>query len=404
MSSSGSCGSAATGPAAPASSDLKRLLVFVSIALVVDTSAYAAITPLLPSLSEEYGLDKAATGILAAAYPLGTLLLSIPAAWLVSRIGSKRALIAGLGLLSVASLAFALASSTETLVGARFIQGGAAAAMWAGALAWLVGLAPRERRAEALGTAIGAAIAGALAGPVLGAVADHTSIEAVFGAYVAVPLLMIVWAVRMPGAEAVLGMGLGALATALGDRTMRRGMWLMMLPALGFGVIGVLVPLRLDDLGAGASLIAVAFLGAVGLEALMSPFVGRLADRRGRIWPARIGLATGGLALAYLPLPQSVPLVILGVVLAAPLLGMLWAPAMALLSDGAESRGLEVALGFGLANMAWGTGAAIGAWGGGALAKATADAAPYLLIATLAIVSAWALGRQKAAAPALQHP
>jgi predicted MFS family arabinose efflux permease len=381
---------------------LRRLLVFVSLALVVDTSAYAAITPLLPGLSDDYGLDKATAGVLAAAYPAGTLLLSIPAAWLVSRIGAKHALIAGLATLAVSSLAFALAGSTGTLIGARFIQGGAAAAMWAGALAWLVGLAPRERRAEALGTAIGAAIAGALAGPILGAVADAIGIAAVFGAYVAVPLAMIVWAVRMPGVEPVPGMGIAALRTAIADSTMRRGMWLMMLPALGFGVIGVLVPLKLDDLGAGAALIAAAFLGAVGLEALMSPYVGRIADRRGRIWPARIGLAGGGVALLLLPLPERIALVVIGVVLAAPLLGMLWAPAMALLSDGAEARGLDVALGFGLANLAWGSGAAIGASGGGALAKATVDAAPYLLVAALAVFTAWQLGRQKRERPALQ--
>ena len=108
--------------------------------------------------------------------------------------------------------------------------------------------------------------------------------------------------------------------------------------------------------------------------------------------------------LALMPLPRSVLLLAFAVVLAAPLLGMLWAPAMALLSDGAEARGLDVALGFGLANLAWGTGATIGASGGGALAKATADGAPYLLIAALAIGTALALGRQKAGAPALQHP
>jgi MFS family permease len=383
---------------------LRRLLLFVSLALVVDTSAYAAITPLLPSLSDEYGLDKAAAGTLSAAYPAGTLLLSLPAAWLVSRIGSKRTLIVALGCLAFASLAFALAQSTATLIAARFLQGAGAAGMWAGALAWLVGVAPRERRAEAIGAATGAAIAGALAGPVLGAVADATSIEAVFGAYVAVPLAMIVWATRIAGAAAVPGMGPAAVRIALADPVMRRGMWLMALPALGFGLINVLVPLRFDDLGAGAAAIAVAFLGAVGLEAVMSPLVGRLADRRGRIWPARIGLASGGLALALMPLPRSVPLLAAVVVLAAPLLGMLWAPAMAILSDGAEARGLDVALGFGLANLAWGLGAAIGASGGGALAKATADAAPYLVVGGLAAGTAWWLGRQKGGAPALTHP
>ena len=381
---------------------MKRLLVFVSLALVVDTSAYAAITPLLPGLSDEYDLDKAAAGTLGAAYPAGTLLLALPAAWLVSRIGAKRTLIVSLATLAVASLAFALAGTTGTLIGARFIQGAGAAGMWAGALAWLVGVAPRERRAEALGAAIGAAIAGALAGPVLGAVADATSIELVFGAYVAVPLAMMVWAVRIPGTDWVPGMGLASLRTAVGDAVMRRGMWLMMLPALGFGLINVLVPLRMDELGAGATVIAAAFLGAVGLEALMSPFVGRLADRRGRVFPARIGLASGGVALALLPALHSVPLVAVGVIAAAPLLGMLWAPAMALLSDGAEARGLDVALGFGLANLAWGMGAAIGASGGGALAKLTTDAAPYLVVAALALATAYLLGRQKSAARALK--
>jgi MFS family permease len=383
---------------------LRRLLVFVSLALVVDTSAYAAITPLLPALSDDYDLDKATAGLLSAAYPAGTLLLSLPAAWLVSRVGARNALIAGLATLALSSFAFAIAGAAETLIAARFIQGIGAAAIWAGGLAWLVAVAPRERRAEALGSAVGAAIAGALAGPVLGATADAIGVAAVFGAYVVVPLAMIAWAVRVPSPEKVVAMGLAGVRTALADRAMRGGMWLMTLPALGFGVMNVLVPLRLDDLGAGAAVIALAFLGAVGLEAVMSPLAGRLADRRGRILPARIGLAAGGAALALLPLEGTVVLIVIGVTVAAPLLGMLWVPAMALLSDAAEARGLNVALGFGLANLAWGIGAAVGASGGGALAKATADAVPVHLVAALAVGTAAQLGRQKAAAPSLSHP
>jgi MFS family permease len=383
---------------------LRRLLVFVSLALVVDTSAYAAISPLLPGISEDYGLDKATAGVLSGAYPAGTLLLSLPAAWLVAQTGAKRTVIAGLATLAVSSLTFGLAGSTGMLIAARFIQGFGAAAIWAGALAWVVAVAPRERRAEAIGSAVGAAIAGALAGPVLGAAADAVGIGVVFGAYVAVPLVMIALALRMPAVASVPGMGLAELRAALSDLRMRQGMWLMLVPALGFGLINVLVPLRLDDLGAGAPVIALVFLGAVGLEALMSPYVGRLADRRGRIWPARIGLASGGLALAFLPVPGTVVLVGLGAMIAAPLLGMLWAPALALLSDGAEGRGLDVALGFGLANLAWGIGAMGGASGGGALADATSDATPYLLLAAVAVTTAALLGRQKAVEPALQRP
>ena len=53
---------------------------------------------------------------------------------------------------------------------------------------------------------------------------------------------------------------------------------------------------------------------------------------------------------------------------------------MALLSDASEAAGLDQALAFGLANLAWATGHMAGSAGGAALADATADALPYALL------------------------
>lgn len=378
----------------------RKLILFVGITLIVDTSAYAAITPLLPGLSEEHGLDKSGAGVLAGAYPAGTLLLSLPAAYLVSRVGPKLGVIAGLATLAASSAAFALAPTALALDLARFVQGGAAAAMWAGGLAWLVSVAPRHRRAEAIGAAIGAAVAGTMLGPVLGAAADAVGVGVVFGLYVFVPLVQIAWAWRLQGAPATVSLTSAAVRAALSDTSMRQAMWLMALPALAFGAVYVLVPLRLDVLGAGAPVIAGMFLAAFVLEAVMSPVAGRLADRRGRILPARIGLAGGGVAAAALVLPRSVGLIVLVVMVLAPLFGMLWTPAMALMTDGAEALGISPALGFGLANMAWGTGATLGSSAGGALAQATADAVPFLLLAGLAVLTAGRLRPARALQPA----
>jgi MFS family permease len=369
----------------------RRLLAFISIALIVDTAAYAAITPLLPHFTREYHLSKAAAGVLTAAYAFGNLVLAIPAGALAARIGPKRTVVSALAFLAAASLCFGLASSSGALVAARLLQGFGAAAVWAGGLAWVVAVAPRERRAEAIGTAIGAAIAGALGGPVLGAVADRVGTGIVFGAFVILPLGLILALLPQPSPPSVRLPGLGALRTALGDHRVRVGMWLMLLPSLAFGIINVLVPLRLDHFGAGAIAIGATFLAAVVFESFMSPVVGRMTDRSGAATPARIGLAAGAVVIALLPLAKSAVPLALGAIVAAPLIGMLWAPAMALISDGAEARAIDVAFAFGLANMAWGLGATLGGSGGGALAQATTDAVPYLAVAGAAFVTALAL-------------
>jgi MFS family permease len=201
-------------------------------------------------------------------------------------------------------------------------------------------------------------------------------------------VVVIVFLARLPAPSSVPGTGLAFMRAATGEPQMRRGMWLMALPAMTFGLFNVLVPLRLDDLGAGAVTIGAVFLGAVVVESLVSPVAGRLADRRGAVWPARLGLAGGGLCLVLLPVPEEVLLVAGALMVSAALLGMLWTPAMALVSDGAEARGIDPSFGFGLGNLAWGAGAALGGSGGGALANATADAVPYGLLALAAVGTA----------------
>src|SRR6185436_3091071 len=98
---------------------MRRLVAFVCLVVFVDTSFYAAVTPLLPALSDEYGLSKTAAGILAAAYPAGTLLGALPGGWMASRVGVRPTVLVGLGMMVVASVVFAFASSIVVLDIAR---------------------------------------------------------------------------------------------------------------------------------------------------------------------------------------------------------------------------------------------------------------------------------------------
>lgn len=360
---------------------MRRLLLLVSAIVLVDTMFYAAITPLLPHYAEELDLSKTEAGVLTGAYPAGTLLGALPGGWLAARWGVRPTVLLGLALMSASSLVFGLAGSVPLLDAARFVQGLGGAASWAAALSWLVRAAPRERRGEMIGLAFGAAIGGALLGPVLGAAATAAGPEPVFAGVAAAGAALAAWAARETPPPPYEGPGARGLGTALRRTGVRAGMAVVVLIGLFYGVAEVLVPLRMDRLGAGAALIGAAFLVAAAIQALASPATGRLADRRGPLLPIRTGLAAATALAVLLPLPQTPLLLAVLVVVAGPTVGMLWVPGMALISGGAETAGLDQGYAFALVNLAWAGAQTIGASAGGALAEAAGDAVAYGAVA-----------------------
>ena len=159
------------------------------------------------------------------------------------------------------------------------MQGIGGACSWAGALAWLVAEAPPERRGALIGTALGAGIAGSLFGPVVGAVAVLTAPEPVFGSVVIVAGVLAAWAWGDAAHAQPRGAGRRGRVAALRRPAVLTGMWLVALPALGFGCLAVLVPLRLDHLGASGTGVGATFLVAAAAESVISPIAGRMSDR-----------------------------------------------------------------------------------------------------------------------------
>jgi MFS family permease len=359
---------------------MRRLFPLVAAVVLVDTMFFAAVAPLLPHYSDELDLSKTAAGVLTAAYPAGTFAGSLPGGWLAARWGVKPTLLCGVAMLGVTSLVFGFANHIVLLDAARFVQGVGGAFMWAAGMAWLVSASPPERRGEMIGAALAAAIVGVLFGPVLGGAATLVGPEIVFGGVALVAVGLGAWAWQIPGVAPEPSPGLGALLAAMRRRPVLAGFWLFTLPALFAGVIEVLVPLRLDDLGASGAAIGAIFLVTAAVEAMLSPVAGRVSDRRGRLFPIRAGLVGAVVMAVLLPLPGTV--VVLGVVVLFTFaaLGGFWAPAMAMLSDASEDAGLDLALAFSISNLAWAAGHLVGSGAGGALADATSDAVPYGLL------------------------
>jgi MFS family permease len=371
---------------------VRRLLLLVCAIVLADTMLYAALVPLLPHYVDEFGLSKGEAGLLVGAYAAGAFIAALPAGLAAARFGPRRAVLAGLVLMLVASLAFGFAGSASALGIARFAQGVGSALSWTGGLSWLVAGTPRDRRGEMIGAAMGAAIFGAMLGPAIGAAAERLGTEVVFSAIAGLSFVLIVWALRIPPtpadpqpARAYLGV--------VRQPVVLGALWLIVLPAVLFGVISVLVPLELGDAGWSAVAIAAAFITAAAIETVVAPFWGRVSDRRGRLLPLRLALGGGVVVTSVLAFADRPVVIAVFLVATAVTFGAFWAPAMALLADGAERMGLAQGLAFGLLNASWGAGNAVGPPIGGALADAFGDALPYGLMALACALTLVALTR-----------
>jgi len=362
---------------------MRRLLLLASAMIFFDVAFFAAIAPLLPEYVDDLGLSKAQAGILSASYAAGTLIASLPAGYVASRIGPRRTVIFGLLTLGVSSVAFGFAEEIYLLDSARFVQGVAGALIWSGALTWLISAAPEDRRGSVIGTALGTAVAGALLGPALGAVAGTIGTELVFSSVMVITALLALAAARLPETHTPEVQPVRTVVAAMLSRPVVEAAVFVAVPSVMFGAIEVLVPLRIDDLGGGHGVIAAGFIVGAGLEAVLAPMAGRISDRVGRRTPYVSGLTICAMAMIAIAAVTTMGEVLAALTLTSLGAGLCFAPALTLISDVAEASNLHQGYAAGLSNMAWASGQVIGGIGGGVVASLTGYTAPSLAIAAL---------------------
>ena len=366
---------------------MRRLLALCSAIVLVDTIFYAALTPLVPYFSEEFGLSKSAVGVLSGAYGAGVLVGSAPGAYLASRAGVKAAALVGLILMSLTSLAFGLVEAVPLLVLARFVGGFGSALSWVAAFTWLTARAPEERRGELIGIMVSAAVFGALLGPVLGSVAAIVGLVPAFAAVAAVGAAIALWAAVEHAPAPAERRPLFAMLRPILQPRLATGLWLIALSPLLFSAVAVLVPLELSRLGWGAAAVGAVFLVSAAFEAVVHPLLGRWTDRVGYFRPVVMGLLVTVGILLVLPWVGNPWVLALLVFLASGAFNAPLVPGTALFSRGTEKAGTEGALAFGVTNFAWASGYAVGAPLGGALADLGGDVLSYLFLTAVCLLT-----------------
>jgi MFS family permease len=365
---------------------LRRTLVLVSAIVCFETLLFTVLAPLLPHLADRFGLSKSAAGALVACYAAGAMLAALPSGLVAARLGAKQTALLGLVLLGASSVVFGLAPGVASVFAARVAQGAASSFAWTGGFAWLLVHTPDERRGEAIGTALGAAVAGALLGPAVGSAASAAGMTVVFVALAVPAFALALWGAAIPGAPRQDVFTLDAVRRALVQPSLLRASLLTALAGFLLGVISVLAPLHLAHLGWSATGIGAIFLLEAAANTAASPVLGRWADRAGRRAPIELALVLSMLgSLGLLWSTGHWPYAAL--VLAAGIAyGLLWTPALVLISDAALERGLGYVVGFALMNLAWSPGQMLGSVFAGGVAQVSSDALPYAVAGALCVV------------------
>ena len=169
------------------------VLVLSSLGFFLITLDILIVNVALPSIDRELGGGTTAQQWVIDGYTLMFAALLLFAGNLADRTGAKRSSSCGIAMFLLASAACALAPTTAALIGARFVQGAAAAVMLPASMALIREAFPDpRRRAHALGIwAVGGAVAGAV-GPLLGGLLTTVDWRWVFAINLPVCVVMLV--------------------------------------------------------------------------------------------------------------------------------------------------------------------------------------------------------------------
>jgi MFS family permease len=269
-----------------------------------------------------------AVGIVSGAFAVTGLASRPFAGRFADSRGRKLAVMLGAGLQVIAAALYFVPAGIPGLIVSRFFLGAGEGFVYTAGSAWVVDLAPPERRGRIIGW-YGLAIWGGLSlGPLVGSLIQHAGgFNAVWAVALAAPLLGAGIAMRIPESFRPHS-GEKARGPLISREALRPGL-AFSCGTFGYAVVAAFIVLHLDARGVGNGTLAfTAFAATVVAVRLIG---GGLPDRFGG---ARCAAAAGvveSLGLVTIALAHSLPVAALGAMAMGGAFAMLL-PSLALLS------------------------------------------------------------------------
>jgi predicted MFS family arabinose efflux permease len=269
------------------------LIVFTLWLLVFSASSQIMIiAPILPLVGDALGIREALLGTLVSAYSLMVGIFAVISGPFSDRIGRRRILILGTGLMTLALAAHALVVDYWSFVAVRVLAGMAGGILSGAAVSYVGDWFPYERRGWATGWVMSGAAAGQIAGIPLGVVLAGAFGFRVpfymFAVTMAATFFLVLLRIPQPDVDrspdpVTLGRAAGEYLAMLRQREIAAAAGAFFLMFLGVSFYVVYLPTWLErDVGATANQIALLFLVGGVANVLVGPQAGRLSDRVGR--------------------------------------------------------------------------------------------------------------------------
>ncbi len=326
------------------------VLAGIQFAHIVD---FMIMMPLGPILMREFGIDAQQFGLLVSAYTFTAGAAGVLAAMIVDRFERKRLLLTIFALFALATLFCGLAPGYVTLLAARSFAGAFGGVLGSMVHTIVGDVIPFERRGRAAGVVMSAFSLSTVAGvPLSLFLANHFGWRSPFFLIAGLALvLLLVGLAHLPALRGHLPSALisederahplAAIAATLGEANHLRALAFMALMMLaGFTVIPYITIYATANVGIRQEDIPLMYLAGGCATFFTARWIGRLADRHGKVRVFRIvSLA----ALAPLFVQTHLPPVPLWLMVACATVFFIlvpgrMVPAMAIITSAVEPR------------------------------------------------------------------